>query len=107
MSGNGMFGRKAPPLSLGEAVNALVPPPAPPTLEQEIGRLIAKHGKKAVRAATKELTKSKRGRKPDPDWPLLMPLIQEDAELWLKGHDPTRKPRTNYAIARAFADQHP
>jgi hypothetical protein len=88
-------------------MNALLPAPAPPTLEQEIRRLVAAHGKEAVRAMVHELTKSKRGRKAEKDWPLLRPIIEGDAQLWLGGQEPTRKPRTNYAIAQAFAKGKP
>lgn len=77
------------------------------SLRDEIRRLIGEHGQEAIEAELKEQTKRKRGRKPDPDWKLLRPIITTDAELWLQGEDPTGSPRTNYAIAAAVAESNP
>lgn len=72
-------------------------------LDEELTRLITLHGKEAVRERAKELTKLKAGRKPEPDWKLLRPIIETDAELWLDGKHAELRKRTIYKIAQAFA----
>lgn len=86
--------------------NALAPFAAP-TLDQEMRRLVGAYGREAVRAAARAATAGKRGRKPDPDWKLLRPIIEEDAELWLNGQEAALRERTNYKIAQAFAAEYP
>lgn len=76
-------------------------------LDDALEQLIRAHGKQAVRTRAWELTKSKPGRKPDPDWKVLWPIIQEDAELWLHEHETALAKRTNYKMAQAFAAEFP
>lgn len=77
-----------------------------PTAEDDIQRAIARYGSDAVKAAVRSLTKPKRGRKPEKDWPELREFIEADARDWLAGEDPFAT-RTNYSIARAFAEKNP
>ncbi|WP_324740129.1 hypothetical protein U8326_10140 [Tsuneonella sp. CC-YZS046] len=77
-----------------------------PTAEADIRRAIARYGDAAVKAAVKNLTKPKRGRKQERDWPELREYIEKDAREWLAGGDPF-KTRTNYSIAQDFAAKNP
>lgn len=80
--------------------------PLEPTLDDEVRRLVIRHGAEAVKSAVKRQTAVKKGRKRIPDWPELRPYIEEDATIWLDGGDPFSR-RTNYAIAKALADAKP
>jgi hypothetical protein len=71
-------------------------------LDAELTALIRRHGKEAVQQALSRLTKGKKGRPQDEDWPLLHAEMQRDAEDWIAGKEPHRI-RSNYAIAKAFA----
>jgi hypothetical protein len=75
-------------------------------LDTQIRILISRHGADAVCDALAKATKKKRGRKPDNDWPLLAESMRLDAKDWLEGRDPF-KLRTNYAVAKRFAEEHP
>ena len=77
-----------------------------PTVDDDIRRAIWRYGADAVRAAVKEATKAKRGRPREPDWPELREVIHADALEWLAGGDPFAA-RSNYAIAKAFAERNP
>lgn len=77
-----------------------------PTAEDDIQRAITRYGADAVKAAVRSLTRPKRGRKPERDWPELREVIETDARDWLAGGDPFSD-RTNYSIARDFADKSP
>lgn len=74
-----------------------------PTVDDDVRRLVARYGSEAVGEALKRQTKPKRGRRRIPDWRDLRPYIEDDARLWLDGGNPF-KARTDYAIAKAFAD---
>lgn len=78
-------------------------PLPPPSLEDELRRLIATHGREAVKATATQLTKRPRGRTPLGDWKLLAPDLRQDAANWLTG----QARATHYAIAKRFAEQHP
>jgi hypothetical protein len=75
-------------------------------LDFQIRTLIARHGADAVCDALAKATKKKRGRRPDEDWPFLSENMGLDAKDWLEGRDPF-KLRTNYAVAKRFAEEHP
>lgn len=77
-----------------------------PTVDDDIRRAIWRYGAEAVKAAVKEATKAKRGRKREPDWPELRDVINADALEWLAGGDPFAA-RSNYAIAKDFAERNP
>ncbi len=77
-----------------------------PTVDDDVRRLIARYGAAAVKGATAKLTKAKRGRKALSDWAELIPSVDSDARVWLDGGDPFAA-RSNYAIAKEFADAHP
>ncbi len=77
-----------------------------PTVDDDIRRAIGRYGADAVKAAVKEATKAKRGRKREPDWPELRPIIEADARDWLAGRDPFAA-RSNYAIAKQFSERSP
>jgi len=77
-----------------------------PTVDDDIRRAIARYGANAVKEAASRLTRPKRGRKPEPDWPELREIIDADARDWLSGGDPF-KARSNYSIAKDFADRSP
>lgn len=74
--------------------------------EEAVRVAIARYGVEAVKAAVQRLTKPKLGRKPVKDWPELRQFIEADARAFLAGGDPFTA-RTNYSIAKAFADQNP
>lgn len=77
-----------------------------PKVDDDIRRAIIRYGAGAVKDAVKRQTKPKRGRKPVIDWPELRDVMSADAVDWLNGGDPFTK-RTNYSIAKAFADNNP
>jgi hypothetical protein len=77
-----------------------------PTVNDDIRRAIWRYGAEAVKAAVKEETKAKRGRKREPDWLELRDIIEADAQIWLAGDDPFAA-RSNYSIAKAFAERKP
>lgn len=77
-----------------------------PTIDDDIRRIIARYGTEAVKQAVKRVTKPKRGRKPEKDWPELREVIESDARDWLAGGDPFSS-RSNYSIAKDFADKNP
>lgn len=77
-----------------------------PTVDDDIRRVIWRYGAEAVKNAVKKATKAKLGRKKEPDWPELREIIEADARDWLAGNDPFAA-RTNYAIAKAFAERTP
>lgn len=77
-----------------------------PTADDDVRRAVQRYGPEAVKAAVKEATKAKRGRKREPDWPELRDIIHADALEWLAGGDPFAA-RSNYAIAKDFAERNP
>lgn len=77
-----------------------------PTLEDDIRRVINRYGAAAVREAVAKLTKPRRGRPKISDMRELQPVMQKDAREWLEGGDPFST-RTNYAIAKEYADSRP
>lgn len=77
-----------------------------PTVDDDIRRAITRYGKDAVKEAVKRQTTSKRGRKPEKDWPELREVIEADARDWLQGGDPFAT-RSNYSMAKDFADRNP
>lgn len=76
------------------------------TVEDDVQRLISRYGAEAVKAAIKSQAKPKMGRKAEKDWPDLRDVLEADARFWLEGGDPFTA-RTNYSIAKAFADRTP
>ena len=79
---------------------------AGPTVEDDVRRLITRYGAAAVKDAAAKLTKAKRGRKALLDWAELISWMDDDARFWLNGGDPFGA-RSNYAIAKEYADAHP
>jgi hypothetical protein len=77
-----------------------------PTVDHEIRRVISRYGADAVKDAVKRQTKPKRGRRPEMDWPELTEVIELDARELLAGGDPFST-RSNYSIAKGFADKNP
>jgi hypothetical protein len=77
-----------------------------PTVDDDIQRAIYRYGSEAVQSATKRLTAKKRGRPKINDFRELAPIIEEEANIWLQGDDPFSA-RSNYAIAKEYADQNP
>lgn len=73
-------------------------------LDGEIEKLVKQHGPDAVREATKRLTKKKAGRKQVVDLNLLRDWFERDGDDLLDGLDPFLL-RSNYAMAKFFADQ--
>lgn len=78
----------------------------PAELTQELERLGSRFGPAVVREEAKRLAKGKRGNKPKSDLVRLLATFEADALDVLEGRDPTQI-RTNYSIAREFADQFP
>lgn len=76
-----------------------------PTVDDDIRRLIGRHGAERIQGAIKRLTARKRGRPPEGDWSELGDILHEDARLWLEGGDPF-KARSNRSIAGRFAEKH-
>lgn len=76
------------------------------TLDDELRSLVARYGADAVREAAKKATVKKRGRRPEKDWPLLRPWLDQDVEDWLAERDPFVA-RSNYLIAKEYAAEHP
>lgn len=95
---------------MANALGGFGPPPTfdvvGPTVDDDVRRMIARYGAEAVANALKRATKAKRGRRPEKDWPELRGVIDCDARNWLAGEDPFST-RSNYSIAKDFADQHP
>lgn len=77
-----------------------------PRVDDDIRRAINRYGAQAVKDAVKRLTKPKRGRKAERDWPEIDKVIKEDARKWLEGGDPFAD-RSNYSIAQAYVNEHP
>lgn len=77
-----------------------------PTVDDDLRRLVTRYGKAAVKESTKRVTKAKRGPKTIPDWRELADVIEADARAWLAGDDPMKR-RSNYAIAKDFAERSP
>lgn len=98
--------------ALQPRINALAALPSPhmdlvgPTVDDDIRRAIWRYGAEAVKEAVKEATKSKRGRREEPDWAELSKIFQDEADEWLAGHDPFAN-RSSYAIAKEFAKHNP
>lgn len=80
--------------------------PVEPELDAQLIRLIARYGIPSVTEALKRLAKSKRGPKTIKDWPDLIPIIDQDARVWLSGENRVMEP-SNYEIAKKFAEQRP
>lgn len=78
----------------------------PESLDQKMRSLVAQHGADAVRDAAKRATAKRKGRKPEKDWLNLKPWVEQDAEDWLDGRDAFAL-RSNYAVAKEFAEQFP
>lgn len=81
-------------------------PSTAPTVDDDVARLISRHGYEAVKEALKRQKRTKTGRKPERDWPELRAVLEQDAQLWLAGGDPLVT-RSNYSIAKDFADHKP
>jgi hypothetical protein len=80
--------------------------PVESELDVELRSLITRYGLDPVMEALKRLTKSKRGPKTIKDWPVIIPIIDQDARVWLSGENPVSE-ISNYAIAKEFAEQRP
>lgn len=78
----------------------------PRSLDQELQSLVVRYGADAVREATKRATAKRKGRKPEKDWLFLRDWVEQDTDDWLHDREPTEL-RSNYAIAKAFAEKHP
>jgi hypothetical protein len=93
---------------MSDQPGALAPKFAPvgPTVTDDVRRLISRYGSESVKQAIKQLTKPKRGRKPEKDWLLLAPYLKQDVADWLDGRDPIEL-RSHYAVANAVAADHP
>jgi hypothetical protein len=98
----------------GTVANALLKP-APlvpamdlvgPTVDDDIRRAIGRYGGDAVKAAVRRQTKARIGRPRVNDWKELRSVIEEDARAWLGGEDPFSN-RSDYSIAKAYADARP
>jgi hypothetical protein len=98
-----LFSRKQP-----SAISALASYAMPVrTLEEELKTLIGRFGSDVVRENTLALTKKKRGRKQEKDWPIIGPrIIRLDAIDWLDGRDPFQI-RSNFSIAVEFTKEYP
>jgi hypothetical protein len=96
------------PKKLANALKTLAPAMdlVGPTAADDIRRAITRYGADAVKAAVRDATRAKRGRKLEPDLQLLADVFKDDARKWLAGGDPFAE-RTNYAIAKEFAERHP
>ena len=77
-----------------------------PAVDDDIRRAINRYGREAVKDAIKRLTKPRRGRPTMNDWHELRNEIEADARDWIEGGDPIAA-RTNYALAKQFADANP
>ncbi len=95
-------------MAISLPVNALLGLPSPKLdLETEIRRLVNLHGADEVKKVALSLTKKRKGRKQERDWPILGPqIVPIDAAIWLDGKDPVAV-RSNRSIAREFAQNHP
>ena len=98
-----IFPKKQP-----NALNALASYTMPVgSLEEELKSLISRFGSDVVRETSVRLTKKKRGRKQEQDWPIIGPRInRSDAISWLDGCDPFQM-RSNYSIAVEFTKEYP
>ena len=76
------------------------------SLDAALEKLVREFGAAEVRSAALRLTKQKRGRKAEKDWPLLQEQMMQDARALIRGASVSDLP-TNYAIATAFIEQHP
>lgn len=99
-----MFGSSKPRSSSSAVIDALIQAGRP--LDDELRSLVARYGADAVREAAKKATVKKRGRRPEKDWPLLRPWLDQDVEDWLAERDPFAA-RSNYLIAKEYAAEHP
>ncbi|WP_288459308.1 hypothetical protein [uncultured Sphingomonas sp.] len=99
-----MFGSSKPRSSSSSVVDASMH--AGRTLDDELRSLVTRYGADAVREAAKKATAKKRGRRPERDWPLLRPWLDQDVEDWLAERDPFAA-RSNYLIAKEYAAKHP
>lgn len=77
-----------------------------PTVDDDVRRMISRYGRDAVAGAMKRAIKVKRGRKAEADWPEIDKVLKVDARRLLEGGDPFAE-RTNYSIAKAYAERHP
>jgi hypothetical protein len=77
-----------------------------PTVDDDVRRVIARYGAEAVKHAVREVTRPKRGRRAERDWPELQEIIEADARDWLDGGDPLAT-RSNYSIAKSYAERNP
>jgi len=77
-----------------------------PTVDDDVRRLLNRYGRDAVATAMKRAMKGKRGRKATADWPEIDKILKMDARRLLEGGDPFAE-RTNYSIAKAYAEQCP
>ncbi|MDR6853612.1 hypothetical protein J2Y54_003132 [Sphingomonas sp. BE123] len=93
---------------LNRVAKLLANPPAAGwhSLDAALERLVREFGAAEVRSAALRLTKQKRGRKAERDWPLLQEQMMRDARALLRGASAADLP-TNYAIATAFVEQNP
>ncbi|WP_159043480.1 hypothetical protein [Sphingomonas sp. STIS6.2] len=99
-----MFGSSKPRSSSSAVLDALMQ--AGRTLDDELRSLVARYGADAVREAAKKATVKKRGRRPEKDWPLLRPWLDQDVEDWLAERDPFAA-RSNYFIAKEYSAEYP
>lgn len=72
-----------------------------PSVDDDIRRLIRRHGAENVREAIKRQTAGRRGPNPRRDWPEVRDVLREDARSWLDGRNPFAT-RSNRSIAREF-----
>lgn len=77
-----------------------------PAVEDDIRRAINRYGADAVQQTVAKLTKRGRGAPKITDWVELRPVIEAEAVNWLTGDDPIAA-RSNYNIAKEFADKNP
>lgn len=81
-------------------------PPAVPSIDGEIKRLVARHGADAVRDAVKRHAKKKTGPKKRTNWEYISPFLKGDAIALVEGRDPFKSPANN-KIAREYSKQFP
>ncbi|TVV76027.1 hypothetical protein [Sphingomonas solaris] len=95
-----------PPTRVASAAAASPKPRPGATVDDDVRRVVARHGADAVKAAVKRLSKQRPGRKATSDWPGLIDVLEADARRLLEGGDPFTE-RSNYSISQAFAAAHP
>ena len=78
----------------------------PKTVDEGLQMLIIKFGSQAVREAAQRQTKTKTGRKPQPDRQDLDAIRENDAKIWLAGGEPFKQ-NTNRKIAKEIAARRP